>query len=87
MIALDGKTLRGTIRAGQSHGLHLLAAYLPAEGWELMQVAVGSKENEIPVVPQVLKCLDLRGKVVNGDAMLAQRELPAQIVGAAAEYV
>lgn len=31
-IALDGKTLRGMIRAGESHGVHLLAAYPTGEG-------------------------------------------------------
>jgi hypothetical protein len=61
-IALDGKTLRGTIPAGQTKGLHLLAAYLPQEGWVLMEVAVEDKENEIPAAPRLLKCLDLRGK-------------------------
>ena len=37
-VALDGKTLRGTIEVGQTQGLHLLAAYLPQEGLVLMQV-------------------------------------------------
>lgn len=32
-VCIDGKTLRGTIPAGQSQGVHLLAAYLPEEGW------------------------------------------------------
>src|SRR6266498_5397279 len=31
VITLDGKTLRGTISAGQTRGQHLLAAHLPAE--------------------------------------------------------
>ena len=86
-IAIDGKTLRGTIRAGQTQGLHLLAAYLPQEGWVLMQVTVSGRGNEISVAPQMLKCLDLRGKVITGDALLAQRELSAQIVAAGGEYV
>jgi predicted transposase YbfD/YdcC len=87
VIALDGKALRGTIRAGQTHGRHLLAAYLPAEGWVLFQVEVVSKENEISAAPRVLKCLDLRGKVVTGDAMFAQRDLSLQIVEAGGDYV
>lgn len=87
LIALDGKTLRGTIPSGQTHGVHLLAAYLPKEGWVLMQVAVGGKDNEITAAPQVLKCLDLRGKVVTADAIHAQRELSAQIVEAGGDYV
>lgn len=87
VIVLDGKTLRGTIRAGQTQGLHLLAAYLPAEGWVLMQVTASGKGNEITAAPTVSKCLDLRGKVITGDAMLAQRELSAQIVEAGGDYV
>jgi len=86
-IAIDGKTLRGTIPAGQTQGRHLLAAYLPAEGWVLYQVEVLNKENEISAAPQLLSCVDLRGKVVTGDAMFAQRELSAQIVAAGGEYV
>jgi predicted transposase YbfD/YdcC len=87
MIALDGKTLRGSIAAGQTRGQHLLAAYLPAEGWVLFQVEVDGKENEITAAPRVLKCLDLRGKIVTGDAMFAQRELSLQIIEARGDYL
>lgn len=31
-LALDGKTLRGTIPLGETRGVHLLAAYLPKQG-------------------------------------------------------
>jgi predicted transposase YbfD/YdcC len=86
-IALDGKTLRGTISAGQTQGRHLLAAYLPAEGWVVCQVEVARWENEIRAAPRVLKCLDLRGKIVTGDAMFAQRELSIQIGAAGGDYV
>lgn len=86
-IALDGKTLRGTIPAGHSRGVHLLAAYLPQEGWVLAQVEVGRKENEIPAAARLLKTLDLRGRIVTGDALLAQRELSLQIVQSGGEYV
>jgi hypothetical protein len=37
--------------------------------------------------PRVLKSLDLRGKVVTADALLAQRDLSIQIVEAGGEYV
>lgn len=39
----------------------------------LMQMEVGEKTNEITVAPQVVQTLDLRGVVVTGDAMQAQR--------------
>jgi predicted transposase YbfD/YdcC len=87
VIALDGKTLRGTIAAGQTQGRHLLAAYLPAEGWVLFQVEVMNTENEISAAPRVLKSLDLRGKVVTGDAMFAQRELSLHIVELGGDYL
>jgi predicted transposase YbfD/YdcC len=86
-IALDGKTLRGTIPFGQTRGVHLLAAYFPAEGLVFAQVAVESRENEIVVAPQVLKMLDLRGKIVTGDALLTQRKLSLQIVEGGGDYV
>lgn len=86
-IAMDGKTLRGTIPAGETQGLHLLAAYLPDEGWVLVQVEVGEGENELSAAPRVLQALDLRGKIVTGDALFAQRELSVQIVEGGGDYV
>jgi len=87
LVSLDGKTLRGSIPAGETRGLHLLAAYLCDEGWVLMQVAVGNKENEISAAPRVLGSLDLRGKVVTGDALLAQRGLSTQVVDGGGDYL
>ncbi len=87
LVALDGKTLRGSIPKGQTRQVHLLAAYLPAEGIVLMQVAVAGHENEIRAAPQVLKCLDLRGKIVIADALHTQRKLSAQIVKAKGQYI
>ena len=86
-IALDGKTMRGTIPAGHTRGVHLLAAFLPDEGWVLYQIEVGSKENEIPAAGRVVKCLDLRDKIITGDALLAQRELSLQITQGGGDYV
>ena len=87
LINIDGKVMKGTIPAGETQGVHLLAAYLPEEGIVLMQLEVGSKENEIVAAPKLLKCLDLRGKIVTGDAMFAQRKLSVQIVMAGGHYI
>ncbi len=87
VINLDGKKLRGTIAAGQTQGVHLLAAFLPAEGWVLLQIEVRAGENEIRAAPRLLKALDLRGKIVTGDAMLAQRDLSKIVVAGGGEYV
>ncbi|HEX8088044.1 MAG TPA: ISAs1 family transposase [Blastocatellia bacterium] len=79
-INRDGKTVRGTIPPGHTQGLHLLAAYLPDEAIVLWHRAVGSKENEIVAAPRLLKCMDLKGKILTGDAIFAQRELCRQVV-------
>ena len=86
-IAIDGKTLRGSIAAGQTQGVHLMAAYLPGEGVVLAQVEVDGKENEIKAAPRLLEAIDLRNKVVSGDAMLTQRQLSAPVVAGGGEYV
>lgn len=53
-VALDGKTIRGTIPTGQTQGVHLLAAFAPQQGVVLFQVAVDTKANEIVAAPLVL---------------------------------
>ena len=86
-VALDGKTLRGTIPLGQSAGVHLLAVYQPEQGVVLTQMNVQGKGHELTYAPTVLRHLDLRGVVVSGDAMFAQRNLSLQIVQAQGDYV
>jgi hypothetical protein len=46
LVAIDGKVLCGTLDEKQK-GVYLLAAYLPAEGLVLMEVAVKGKGHEI----------------------------------------
>jgi predicted transposase YbfD/YdcC len=89
LITMDGKTLRGTIPSGKTRGVHLLAAYLPEEGVVLAQVEVDKKEkeNEIKAAPKLLQQLDLRGRVVSGDAMFAQRKLSVQIMAQGGDYL
>jgi predicted transposase YbfD/YdcC len=87
LISLDGKTLRGSIGVGQTSGVHLLAAYVPQEGIVLAQVAIAAKTNEITAAPQVLHAVDLRGKIVMGDALLTQRDLSIQIVESQGNYI
>jgi predicted transposase YbfD/YdcC len=48
---------------------------------------VGAKEAELTVAPELLGSMDLRGVVVTGDALYAQRELCRQIVQAGGEYL
>ena len=87
VLAIDGKTITGTIPLGKTRGVHLVAAYLPAEGVVLAQLAVDCKENEIVVMPTLLARLDLHGRVVVGDAMQTQRALSAQVIAAGGDYL
>lgn len=86
VLAIDGKTVRGTIPSGQTRGVHLLAAYLTERGVTLAQVAVECKQVEIGAAPALLKRLDLTGVVVTGDAMHAPRALSCQIAAAQGSY-
>lgn len=86
-LILDGKTIRGTIPAGRTQGVHLLACYVPGEGWVCMQVEVSHVENEIPAALRLVKTLDLRGKIITGDALLAQRTLSSEIVKRKGDYL
>jgi hypothetical protein len=87
LVAMDGKTLRGSFTAERGRAVQLLAAYLPQEGVVLMQVAVADGENELSAAPRLLRCLDLRGKVLIADALFTQRELSVQIVAAGGDYI
>jgi len=87
LVVIDGKTMRGTIPTGETSGVHLLAAYLPEEGVVLAQVAVEAKHNEIAAAPVLLEQVELKNRVVCGDAMHTQRELSVQIMAAGGDYL
>lgn len=85
-VALDGKTLRGSI--GRHGGaVHLLSAMAQRWGLTLAQAEVGAKTNEHKAALELLRGLVLRGRVVTGDAMFCQRDLCGQVVGADGHYL
>jgi len=79
-IAVDGKTLRG-IHGGELPGVHLVAAYAHQSGIVVGQQAVREKENELGAIAGLLDQLDLRGRVITGDAQFTQRKVCRQVVG------
>ena len=85
-IAIDGKTLRGSQKQG-APGVHLLSALAHRLGVTLAQQAVDDKTNEIPVALELLRHLVLEGRIVTMDALLTQRQIAQQIVGADGDYV
>jgi predicted transposase YbfD/YdcC len=86
VIAVDGKTLRGSASGGEP-GDHLLAALDHAHGAVLGQVEVGAKTNEIPMFPVLLERIDITGAVITADAMHAQRGHATCLAKRGAHYV
>jgi len=78
-IAIDGKTLRG-IHGEQLPGVHLVAAYAHQRGIVLDQAAAPGEGQELEAAKAILKRLELTGRIVTGDALLAQREVCRGIV-------
>jgi predicted transposase YbfD/YdcC len=86
-VCLDGKQIRGTEAVAGEGNVYLLGAYLPGAGVMLLQAELAAGEGELSVAPRVVAALDLRGKVVSGDAAFTQRSLSAQIIQAHGDYV
>ncbi|QBI56160.1 ISAs1 family transposase [Streptomonospora litoralis] len=70
VLAIDGKTLRGSATAGQA-AAHVLAA-LNTGGRIAAQVPVADKTSEIAAVQDLLGPLDIGGAVVTADALHTQ---------------
>jgi predicted transposase YbfD/YdcC len=86
VIAVDGKTLRGSATA-QEAGQHLLAGFDHAHGAVLGQVEVGAKTNEIPMFSVLCDRIDIAGAVITADAMHAQRGHATYLAGRSAHYL
>jgi DDE_Tnp_1-associated/Transposase DDE domain len=86
VIALDGKTLRGS-RDGVLPGQHLVAAYAVASAAVVAQVRVDAKTNEHKAALQLLGLLPVRGRIVTGDALFCQRDLCQAIQDGGGDYV
>lgn len=78
-VAFDGKVLKGA-RNDNGSQVHLLSAIIQQEGITIAQKQIASKSNEIPTARPLLEPLDLKGKVVTGDALHTQRDLARFIV-------
>ncbi len=86
VLALDGKTLRGS-RDGELPGQHLVAAYAVGAAAVVAQVRVDAKTNEHKAALQLLGILPVQGRIVTGDALFCQRDLCQEIVAAGGDYV
>jgi hypothetical protein len=71
IIAVDGKVLRGSKKAG-GKPVHLVSALVHHEKMVISQQQVDKKSNEINAFKPLLEPLDLTGKIVTADAIQTQ---------------
>jgi len=86
VVALDGKTLRGS-KDGPNTAVHMVSAYATALGVSLGQEGVAGKGNELAAIKALLETLVLKGCIVTIDALGCQTEIAKKIVDQGGDYV
>lgn len=73
-VALDGKTLRGTLGHEQpdQRKMHQLALYETQTGLLLKEQVTGEKQNELSIVSEFLTPLWVSGRIISADALHTQ---------------
>jgi predicted transposase YbfD/YdcC len=88
-VALDGKTLRGTLdhTAPDQPSQHVVALYETQTGIVLAQQTVPDKGNEITLEATLLTPTQVAGRIVTADAMHTQRTCCADITRFGGHYL
>ncbi|HSH35178.1 ISAs1 family transposase [Schnuerera sp.] len=86
IIALDGKTLRGSTD-GNKKAIHIVNAWVDENNFILGQIKTDSKSNEITAIPELLDLLFLENSIVTIDAMGTQKDIAERIIKKKADYV
>lgn len=87
VVAIDGKTVRGSKQPGVKSALHLVSAFSTENQVFLGQIKTQEKSNEITAIPELLKVLDLENAIVTIDAMGCQTEIAEAISKQKADYI
>ncbi|MGH7224389.1 MAG: ISAs1 family transposase [Gemmataceae bacterium] len=88
VIAIDGKTLRGSGSKTKSKApIHMVSAFAARQRLVLAQTRVDAKSNEIAAIPALLDMMAIEGAVVTIDAMGCQRDIAARIIAKKADYI
>lgn len=87
IIAIDGKTARGSRDFTRRHPLHMVTAWACENRLVLAQEATEEKSNEISAIPRLLELLELKGCIVTVDAMGCQRTIAEQVKQQQGDYV
>ena len=87
VVAIDGKTLRGSGKKGSNELLHMVTAYATQSGLCLAQEGTRGKGNELAGIKALLDILVLKGCIVTMDALGCQKEVAEKIVARGGDYV
>lgn len=87
VVAIDGKTLRGSAGLNGERAVHTLAAWASSSQLTLAMIEVDGKENEITAIPRLLDLLVLKGCIVTIDAMGCQKHIAKTILDKGADYL
>lgn len=88
VIAIDGKTLRGSgNRRKGDRPLHLVSAWACEQQLLLGQVCTREKSNEITAIPELLDMIDVEGSTITIDAMGCQKTIAEKIFKKDGDYV
>lgn len=86
IVAFDGKTICESNDI-YNNALHILTAFDTENELVLGQLPVDVKTNEITVMPELIKLLDLENTVITADALNCQYEIANTIVEKKGNYV
>ena len=88
VIAIDGKTMRGTGgKKNAKEAIHMVSAFAARQRLVLAQMKVSEKSNEIVAIPALLDMMAIEGAVITIDAMGCQRDIAARIIAKKADYI
>jgi len=88
VVALDGKTLRGSHDAAHDKAaIHMVSAWATENSLVLGQIKVDETSNEITALPILLRLLGLEGCIVTIDAIGCQTAIAQEILAQGADYV
>jgi len=90
MVAIDAKTLRRSFDAAAGRSpLEAVTAFSPETGTVIGHKSFRSGEggSEIEAARQLLRCLDLRGTLVSGDAIHCQQETAQSVLDQGGDYL
>lgn len=87
VVAIDGKTVKGSKKSGLKSAIHLVSAFSTENEIFLGQIKTEEKSNEITAIPELIKILDLEGAIITIDAMGCQEDIAKEIIKQKADYI